>query len=139
MEGVYCFVGLRITGENLNFGLISRVLDLNPTSCTKKGQPAMPGSRRTAVADVWTFEVDADGASLEDLLTRLEDELGGRADSIRRLPAEYNASVWCSYSTDLAQGGFDLSPANLAFLSRMGIPCTVSILSGGEVEGSEEN
>ncbi len=46
--------------------------------------------------------------------------------------------VWCSYNSNLAMGGFDLTSANLAFLSRTGIPCTVSILSCGEVEDGED-
>ncbi|MHB8926833.1 MAG: DUF4279 domain-containing protein [Bacillota bacterium] len=139
-EFVSCFVGLRVTGEDLNFDLITDRLGLKPTKCSRKGEPVSPRSREKAITDVWSYRVGMeDDQPLSEMIMELEAKLGDKVSSLQRLPASYDVRIWCSYHTSLAQGGFDLSPSNLGFLGRAGVPCTVSILSWGGVVDDEES
>ncbi len=75
---------------------------------------------------------------MAEMLTRLEAALGDRVAKLKDLAAGYEVCIWCSYTSNFAQGGFDLTPSNLAFLSRAEISCTFSILSWGEVADGED-
>lgn len=127
-------LSLRISGIGLDLEGISRILALTPTFSVRAGEELGPGRDTVAHRDIWVYDFARKwDKSLHELVLLAQTTLGPKAAFLKQWANQHEAVLWCSYQTNLAQGGFELSPSDLAFLSELGVPFVVSVLSWGEV------
>lgn len=128
-------LSLRIAGHGMDLDDITRSLGLAASQAVREGQPIGTGDRARANRDVWTYNFARKwDQPLDDLLLLAEETLRPKMEIVRRLAQRHEVVLWCSYQTNLAQGGFELAPSRLSLLSELGIPFIVSVLSWGEVK-----
>lgn len=131
------FAGLRIIGDAVDFDEISKQLGLTPTSTMRRGEPMTPLDE-AASNDVWTYRAEVPREKpLADHLAALKRLLDPHSEYLRSLARKWKVSVYCSYQTEFAQGGFVI-PTNLAeMFSDYGIDLEIAILSWGHVLDDE--
>lgn len=128
-------LSLRISGTGLNPEEISRALALTPTFSVRAGEALRLGRDTVADRDIWVYDVARKwNKPLHELLRLAQTTLAPKAEVLKQWAKKHEVALWCSYQTNLAQGGFELSPSDLAFLSELGVPFVVSVLSWGEVK-----
>lgn len=127
-------LSLRVSGHGVDLDNITRTLGLTPSHSVREGEPVRPGHDRRADQDVWVYDFARKWEKpLGELMTLAEQTVYPILGPLKRLAQEHDVALWCSYQTNLAQGGFDLPPSALRFLSDTGVTLTVSVLSWGEV------
>lgn len=128
-------LSLRISGHGLDLDEVTHSLGLVATHSVKEGEILRPGRDVRADRDVLVYDIARKwDRSINDLLQIAEATLMSKSGILERLAQEHEVVLWCSYQTNLAQGGFELAPSALAFLHALGIPFTVSVLSWGEAK-----
>lgn len=126
-------VSLRFLGKKLDFDKIEEALALKPTTITKKGD-VNNKFRRSAKLDVWIYQArNRTTEPLSKHLAALLGKLQSKQAVLRRLARKYQGEVYCSYLSDLAQGGFGITPHILQSISECGLSLSFSIFSWGGV------
>jgi hypothetical protein len=128
-------VSLRFIGKHLDFQKIERVLGLKPTTVTRKGDFWRSNKvLGPAKMDVWIYGVrERTTEPLSKHLFKLMEKLTPHRLAVRRLAKEYNSEIYCSYLSDLAQGGFDIPPEVLKAIAECDLTLSISIFSWGGV------
>lgn len=133
-KGYYdCLASLRIVGNRLDFKKIERLLKLKPEMVTKRGEVRSKVFGPSKI-DVWSYKaMPRTGDAMSKHLSVLAAKLVSRQRAIRSLAKEYKVEVYCSYISDLAQGGFTIPPKVQKVFSECNLPLAISILSWGGV------
>lgn len=135
----HSFAALRIVGDDVDFDDIGEHLGLRPTSTMRRGDSMTPLDE-AATNDVWTYRAEVRREKPPaDHLAVLKRLLDPHSAYLRSLAAKWKVSIYCSYQTDFAQGGF-VVPTNLAGMFRdYGADLEIAILSWGGVIDDDEN
>ncbi|WP_035612076.1 DUF4279 domain-containing protein [Haloferula sp. BvORR071] len=134
---------LRIHGEDLDPGEITRLLGVTPTYTTRKGEKLggeVGGRVRIAKAGMWSIE--ASERSPEDLDGQIEEILSqatGDPAVWRTLGEKYPMDLFCGLFLGVTNEGMSLSAKSLAALGERGIELELDIYSGGDEDEETGN
>jgi hypothetical protein len=125
---------LRIVGDSLNPGAISRLLGCRPTLGHVKGQ-IEPSKGKPIVRDTGCWQLDAAGqqpgnldAHVAELFRRANNDLSAWAT----LSGEHNIDLFCVYFGSEADEGVEASAETLKALGDRGIKLELRIYSAAE-------
>jgi len=112
---------LRISGDNLDFDEISQTLGLTPTHTYQKGE------RRNN--DMWSYTAPvAREPPLEEHIMALWDSVRPHIPYLRDLKRKFHLDIFCSYRSNSATAGFQVSPRCLRLFSELEVPFGVSVI-----------
>jgi hypothetical protein len=118
----------RIFGTIEDLSEITRALWLKPTDTHKKGD-LRSSTAEPYEHDMWSLTAPVPPEEpLEKHLIWLEEQLSPRKDYIRKLTNSCNVDIFCAYTAESDQGGFDLSNNTLSVFTDLGIKMCVSII-----------
>jgi hypothetical protein len=126
----------RIIGDKLDTDQITSLLGIKPDHAHRKGEPNNRKSKSGKIVvgpahrtGIWSISSTLpETSSLEEHLTSLLDKLNPAQNKIKQLPSEgYRVDIFCGHFFNHGvQGGFDISPAILERLGKMGINLAIS-------------
>jgi len=112
---------LRISGDGLDVDEISRRLGLMPTHTHQKGD------RRKH--DMWSYTAPvAEEQRLEEHIIALWDAVRPHIPYLRDLKRKFQVDVFCSYRSNSATAGFQVSHRCLGLFSELEVPFGVSVV-----------
>ena len=119
---------LRIAGEDVDFGEISRTLGLSPTHLHRKGERPSPGSKPWG-HDMWSYTPVVDRAQpLHDPIRALWDALRPHMPYLRDLKRKYQVDIFCGYRSNSHTAGFEVDHRCLGLFSELEVPFGVSVI-----------
>lgn len=131
------FFSFNIRGEDLNPNEITKILNLNPTRVKHKGEVIFKEDKMKDT--LWSNTAKYNGYDeLDQVLNDFLSTLLQRKNIIDELKKIYDTYIFFSFTSNLGQLGFELSPHVLKQLSDLGVRFEVHILSYGEVEDDDE-
>ena len=140
-QAVELHPSLRIMSDCLDVGRIEGLLGVAHTGLRRRGETVSKRARLVALHDVWTYSfghlpADPPGADLGLVAAFIRP----RVCALRQLRQAEGCDVglWLSYSTDWAEGGFDLDADLVGLLGEAELGLTVSVVSWG-LMGEEDD
>lgn len=125
-------LSLMISGEQLDFGAISRDLALQSTDMRTKGELLNKLPPIISEEDCWLHEIElADNEGLDPRMHALLEALEHAAGALDELRARFAVSLRLYVQSDYAQIFYRLMPDTLRRLAAIGLPLEVSVLSWG--------
>jgi hypothetical protein len=119
---------LRIFGEALDLGEITRSMGLVPTRTHKKGELVGPSGNRWS-EDAWFYSAELpEEAPLDAHLQILWADVAPARDFLLALKAKHKVDVFCGYRTNHGSGGFEVEAKSSAILTALDIPFGVSVI-----------
>lgn len=131
-------ISLKVRSTMIDLPALERLLGVAHTSFVRKGTK-ISDSFPSAPLDNWGYQIyKGEAKDFEHDIKIIEDFLAPRRKAIQAVRSEfkYDAELYLSYHSSLAQGGFQLLPDFLKFVGETGLSLIVSILSWGGVEGA---
>ena len=122
-------VSLRFSGDTLDPGEISKLLDCQPTDSYRKGDVLLDNRRRgVAQTGMWLLSGKKTGkVSLEkqifELFSRLSDDL----EIWRKLTSQYHSDLFCGLWMESWNRGIDFSPELMAQISARGLTLSLDV------------
>jgi hypothetical protein len=118
---------LRISGDDLDFELITKTLDLLPTHMHRKGDQGKIGEKYKQ--DMWLYEVNVpDESALDEHLQALWALLKPYKEFLLSLKEKYHLDIFCGYRSNCSTAGFAVLPQSLDIFLELDIPFGVSII-----------
>jgi hypothetical protein len=119
----------RIFGAIEDLAKITTTLGLQPTNTHKKGYQRSPKAQPYE-HDMWNLTAPLDPLEpLEKHLLWLSERLLPHHDYIRKLSDTCVVDIFCGYTAESDESGFDLSPNALSVFSDLRIRMCVSIIT----------
>ncbi len=127
------FIKLRISGQNLNFEEISRMLAQQPSFTCRKGDCYTPkfGDKKPVIyeEDCWLLETEKDGElSFDDAIKMFLSKVKKSTDYLKELSSGFDVTLWISAYPDEQQSNIHLSPDTLKMIADMGISVDMNSL-----------
>ena len=125
----FCFSAtLRIHGDGVPFGEISRRLGVRPTSLHRKGEqrgPRSPAYRD----DAWHYQPPLPEAEpLERHIEALWQVVRPAVDYLKGLKRRFKVDVFCGYRSNCDTAGFEVSHKCLELFTALEVPFGVSVI-----------
>lgn len=101
MSRVYC--ALSVKKDDIDCGLVTRLLNIRPTSITYKGQALIPGNKAVANTGIWEYSTRGhlDSADLNSHVDALINMFSGKKNQFQDLhDASYTIEMSCYVGTD---------------------------------------
>jgi hypothetical protein len=119
---------LRIHGEALDLGEITRSMGLGPTHTHKKGEPRGPIGYPYP-DDAWHYSAELpEEAPLDTHLQILWADVAPARDFLLAIKAKHKVDVFCGYRSNSNHAGFQVEPKSLAIFTALDIPFGVSVI-----------
>jgi hypothetical protein len=119
---------LRIAGDGLDFGEISRTLGLTPTETRRMG--TSPDShKQSRKHDLWLYTAPvARECPLDKHIMALWDAVRPQLAYLARLKKRFKVDVFCGYRSNSCTGGFNVDQRCLGLFTELDIPFGVSVI-----------
>ena len=124
------YIFLRISGENLDFNEISKMLNILPKISYKKGDKRILSNFEEVVytEDCWLIEYRIPKKT--EILKAIQKFLGrfnNKRDYLRNISKKYMITLWISVYPDDIQINFNIPHNTIQIISEMGIDIDISI------------
>jgi hypothetical protein len=124
-----------IYGDNLQPDAMNRDLGLEATNFGLKGerQSKYPRARKLRTS-IWILDSPLDEhLPLQDHLNWLLDALEPKLDVVRGIAKQYDAKLFCGYSSEHGQGGCTFDVILLDRLAKLGVPLVLDLYPPGPI------
>lgn len=126
-------VGLRVFGDPLDPGEITRLLGVAPTGCTRKGDIHRTRSGLEVVARAGSWRLDAGvPGNLNTQILVLLTSLPSDPAIWRELTEHYECDVFCGLFMQKGNEGTDLMPEMMSMLGVRGLRLVLDIYGGSD-------
>jgi hypothetical protein len=124
-----------IYGDTLQPGEIDRDLGLQATNSGLKGERQSKYPRaRPLRTSIWILDSSLDEhLPLQDHLKWLLDALEPKLDVVRGIAKQYDAKLFCAYSSEHGQGGSFFDVTLLEQLAKLGVPLVLDLYPTGPI------
>jgi hypothetical protein len=117
-------VSLRISGDNLELELITKMLGRKPTHSQKKGEKWKGKSGRELVrpTGLWMLQApESKAANLDKQVAWIFNRLTAKQSIWRKLTSLYKVDLFCGLFLDAWNRGVEMSPKTLFEIGRRGV------------------
>jgi len=129
-EPVYfCFSAmLRIFGEGLDIGEVTRTLGIEPTHSHRKGERRGRGAPPWQ-DDMWSFKPPIDeGRPLQEHIMAVWNAVRPHTAYLRALKQRFHVDVFCGYRSNSGTAGFEVDHRCLGLFAELEVPLGVSVI-----------
>lgn len=129
----------RVFGESFEPAEISGLLALEPTSSGRKGEVLSTSRlKRPLRNSAWILTSPLKQSDpLQAHLHWLLDQLETKPDSVRAISRDYEADLFCGFSSDSGQGGCTIGAGLLTRLGNLGVPLVLDFYPSGPIPDQE--
>jgi Domain of unknown function (DUF4279) len=130
---------LRIYGESLDLGEVEGALGLKPTGTHSRGMRRSPRYAVTWPDSMWRYGTALnEDRGLEGNLTWLLDSIESKQDAIQKFAEDHRVDFFCGFSPGEKRGGFTVTSATLARISKFSVPLIMNLSPPTPEEGEVE-
>lgn len=127
-------LALLVSGSDLPFDEINRLLELKPTSVVHKGDLINRLPEVYAEQDEWIYVLQLSAPSGTDMeMVHFLEHLTHHRDNIHQVKKLGRVTLRLRVQSDYAQMTYNLTPATLGWLAGINLTLEISSLSWGEV------
>jgi hypothetical protein len=122
--------GLRISGDALVPGEISKLLGADPTYCRIKGETWRGKTGRDYVAKMGQWHLEAADRQPEDLDGQVAEILGKLTKDLdvwRTISSTFKVDLFCGWFMEGGDEGLSISPKTMAALAERGIELDICL------------
>ena len=120
---------LRIFGDELPLGEITRELGVQPTRTRRKGERPKPTSKTVYRDDAWFLSSSL--PETEELHRHIDEvwaAIKPRAGYLKELKKRFKVDVFCGYRSNCDHAGIEVPASSLEIFTALDIPFGVSII-----------
>ena len=125
-------IRLWIRGESLDPQAVTELLELEPSTASRKGEPLPNREWKLANTGSWSFNEkgDEEWTCLEEGLVSMIQVLSDRRELLLKLAKAYDVMLFCALYKESFEGGPTFSAQLLTQLAALGIPLHLSCYCG---------
>jgi uncharacterized protein DUF4279 len=131
---------IRVISSTLDPQEIGEQLQLQSTRSHCKGDLRRPGRSEKWLSSLWSLDSPLDDQrTMTDHLTYLLDLLEPRKELVKELSQNARVELFCGFSSDNGQGGFELDTCTLCRLAAVAVPLALDLYPPGPFDSGKDS